>query len=98
MAFGPEGDPVPASLARDVCAEADVKRLRLRNGISVDCQRALAVLEAQQRGKLSKTPSNRWIEAMLGIAGSFEPTPEALLEREPNDAMPPEPESLPQVR
>jgi hypothetical protein len=88
MAFGPDGDPVPASLAKRVCSEAEVQRLRLRNGIAVDCQRALAVLEAQQRGKLSMKPSNRWIEAMLGLAGGFEPTPDALLGQEPDDALP----------
>jgi hypothetical protein len=78
MAFGPGGDPAPPRL---VASDHDAALL-LENGGLVDRQRALAVLEAQQKAPLAGVPNDRWIEAMLGLAGEFEPTDPALLERE----------------
>ncbi|MEM9441021.1 MAG: hypothetical protein AAGA73_11290, partial [Pseudomonadota bacterium] len=93
MAFGPEGDPVPPHLLKELCTSRDGCTLRLKEGQDVDSQRALAVFDAQQRGALASRESNRWVASFLGHEGSFEPTPQELLDREPNDELPPHPPS-----
>ena len=88
MAFGPEGDPVPPALLRMVSREGPTSFLEQDSGAAVDCERVLTVFGVQQRGALADRPGDRWIRAMLGLEGSFEPTPPELLEEEPNDPLP----------
>ena len=88
MAFGPDGDPVPPRLVKETFADDLDASCRYGANREIPRRRALAVLEAQQRGPLAKRRSDPWIESMLGIAGGFEPTPPELLESEPNEPMP----------
>lgn len=84
MAFGPDGDPVPPSLLKSV----DADELILESGEWVDRQRVLDVLDAQQKGALCDHPNDKWIEAMLGLAGGFEPTASEHLAKEPDGPTP----------
>ena len=94
MAFGPEGDPVPPRLLNELCTDIDGCRLQLKEGLDVDNHRALAVFEAQQRGPLADRENNRWVESFLGHDGHFEPTPQHLLDEEPDDELPPQPPTV----
>lgn len=98
MAFGPDGDPLSPAQIKRFRRDDMADQLWLADGSVVDRKRALAVLDAQQRGPLSETPDDRWIEAMLGVAGGFEPTSADLLDREPKGYMPTAPERLSQSR
>ena len=89
MAFSPDGDPLPPSLVRQAGADAPEASLRLHEGTLVPSNRVLAVLDAQQQGPLSERPHAAWVEAMLGFSGSYEATPEELLNAEPNTPLPP---------
>ncbi len=94
MAFGPEGDPVPPRLIDELCTGVDGSRLRLKGGAIVDSRRALTVFDAQSRGPLADRTSNRWVESFLGHVGGFEPTPQELLDQEPDGDLPPQPPSV----
>ena len=94
MAFGPDGDPMPPRYLKEAFSGRRTAKLRMSTGALVDSDRVLAVLDAQQRGALAKRTSKAWIESMLGLAGSFEETPEDLLQREPDGEMPPHPPSV----
>jgi len=74
MAFSPLGDPITPELLRDACARQPRATLRLPNGDAVDHKQLIAVIEAQQAGRLAERPNDGWVEAMLGIKGSFEST------------------------
>jgi len=89
MAFGPDGDAMPPSLVKQACADDPDTLLRLHDGTNVPSARVLAVLDAQQQGPLADQRHRPWIEAMLGLGGRFEPTPETLLDNEPNTPLPP---------
>ena len=89
MVFGPDGDPIPPKFLKEAFSERQAAMLRMADGTLVDSDRVLAVLDAQQRGRLAKRPSQAWIGSMLGLAGSFEATPQELLDCEPNTSMPP---------
>ena len=84
MAFGPNGDPVPpgrlTATDRDVSGYDSLRH----KGATVDPERMISVLLAQRTGGLAAPGrwSDRWIEAMLGTAGHFEPTPADLLAAE----------------
>lgn len=95
MAFGPDGDPVTPRLVKETFADDLDGSCRYGTGQDIPRRRALAVLDAQQRGPLAKRRSDPWIESMLGLAGGFEPTPPELLESEPNLPMPPLPDASP---
>lgn len=82
MAFGPHGDPVPPELLMDACSAQPEGELRLPNGFAVDHERLIEVLKAQQNNPLAERPTDRWVEAMLGAEGGFEPTPTACLASE----------------
>lgn len=92
MAFGPDGDPMPPTLVKSLCADDPKGTLRLESGETVDKRRVLELLEAQQKGPLSDKRHDGWIEAMLRLGGAFEPTAPELLEEEPSSKMPPRPE------
>ena len=72
MAFGPLGDPIPPQLLKDACARQPEATLQLPDGLAVDRKRLIAVLEAQQAGRLAEHPNDAWIKAMLGAEGGFE--------------------------
>ena len=88
MACGPDGDPVPPSLVKATVVTDPEGTFPLDTGALVSRQRVRDILEAQQRGGLSERPSDPWIEAMLGLVGSYEPTPPELLDSEPDTPMP----------
>ena len=88
MAFGPDGDPVPPSLVKSASADDHADELLLESGEWVDRKRVLDVLDAQQGASLADHPNDPWIEAMLGLSASFEPTPSDLLENEPDGPTP----------
>ena len=94
MAFGPDGDPMPPRFLKEAFSGRRAAKLRMSTGALVDSDRVLAVLDAQQRGALAKRKSKAWIESLLGLAGSFEETPEELLQNEPDGEMPPQPPSV----
>lgn len=93
MAFGPEGDPIPPSLVRSICAGDPKGTLQMENGKTADRQRVLDLLDAQQKAPLADTSSDGWIEAMLCLGGAFEPTSARLLEEEAPGVMPSLPEA-----
>lgn len=82
MTFGPLGDPVPPAVVKTVCASEADGMLKLPGGELVDHQRVVEILEIQQKGPLADHQNDRWIEAMLGVGGSFETTPDHLLAHE----------------
>lgn len=88
MAFGPDGDPVPPSLLKSTDADHAGDELILESGEWVDRQRVLDVLDAQQKGALCDHPNDKWVEAMLGLAGGFEPTTPERLAEEPDSPTP----------
>lgn len=91
MAYGPDGDPVPPNLIKASVITDPEGQFPLETGALVSRQRVLEILEAQQQAALSTPPSDPWVEAMLGVAGSYEPTPSEFLENEPSSPMPPLP-------
>ncbi len=88
MVFGPEGDPIPPLLLKEACVKQPCARIRLPNGFAVDHKRLIDVIDAQQKGKLADQATDRWIKAMLGAEGVFEPTPEAHLAEEDTEEAP----------
>lgn len=94
MAFGPDGDPVTPTFLRTISSEGPTSFLEQDSGKAIDSERVLTVFGVQQRGALSDRQGDRWIRAMLGLEGSFEPTPLELLEQESNDPLP----DLPSMR
>lgn len=91
MAFGPDDDPMPPALVKSLCADDPNGTLQLESGETVDKRRVLELLEAQQRGRLSDSPHDGWIETMLRLGGAFEPAAPELLANEPLCEMPPRP-------
>ncbi len=89
MAFGADGDPVPPALLRTACADDRFVGFELASGESVELQKVLALFDAQRKGRLAERGGDRWVEAMLGLGGAFELTPDELLDGEPDDALPP---------
>ena len=88
MAFGPDGDPMPPSLVKSVCADDPKGTLQLESGKTVDRHCVLNVLDAQQKAPLTEKPSDGWVEAMLCLGGAFEPTASELLDKEPLGMVP----------
>lgn len=82
MVYGPCGDPVPLLYLKEALVKQPSAKIRLPNGFAVNHKRLVDVIEAQQKGPLAATPTDRWIKAMLGADGSFEPTSANLLESE----------------
>lgn len=88
MTFGPLGDPVPPAVVRTVCASEADGMLQLPGGELVDHRRVVEILEIQQKGPLADHQNDRWIEAMLGVGGSYEAIPDGLLSSEIVDTGP----------
>ncbi len=84
MAFGPDGDPLPPGLLTTTGEELRDHGPPLYDGHPVDHERMVEILLAQRTGALAAEGRrcDRWIEAMLGVAGQFEPTPAGLLATE----------------
>lgn len=88
MTFGPLGDPVPPAVVKTVCASEADGMLQLPGGELVDHRRVVEILEIQQTGPLADHQNDRWIEAMLGVGGSYETTLDGLLSSEIVDTGP----------
>ena len=88
-------DPVPPALLRTACTDSAVDGPIMEDGTVVDRRKVLAVMDAQQRGPVADHASDGWIEAMLGLRGQFEATPDDLLKSEPEDDLPPMPDTAP---
>lgn len=71
--FGPDGDPVPPLLLKEACVRQPRATIRLPNGFAVDHKRLIDVIDAQLKSPLAERPTDRWIKAMLGAEGAFEP-------------------------
>jgi hypothetical protein len=88
MAFGPDGDPVPPAMLRSASNSGTKGFLELDSGAVVDSQRVLEIFNAQRKGGHADYRSDGWVRAMLGLEGTYEPTPAELLEQEPDDPLP----------
>ncbi len=71
VVMGPLGDPLTPSFLKETFAESPDMKLSMADGREVEPSSVVAVLEAQQSGRLADTPDDSWIESMLGLAGGF---------------------------